>query len=124
MPNTPGSARNNATSEAQSPPIASDTARSSTILPGSWTARGLRHGTSTLDKPSTKPTRSAVRNSNTAPACDTTPEPCPSTFSDGYHDIDSLTERVLLKLRYSILDKSNYRSSEHPFPNSGAQHRN
>jgi hypothetical protein len=32
------------------------------------------------------------------PACDTTPAPPSSIFSDGYHDIDSLTERVLHNL--------------------------
>ena len=35
--------------------------------------------------------RSAVRANNTAPACDTTPEPPRSTDNDGYHDVDLRT---------------------------------
>jgi hypothetical protein len=39
-----------------------------------------------------------MRSNATAPACDTTPDPSPSIFSDGYHDVDSLTRKVLLEL--------------------------
>ena len=43
-PNTSGWARTTATSARQSPPNAIATARSSTVLPGSWTERVARHG--------------------------------------------------------------------------------
>jgi hypothetical protein len=48
-PNTPGSARSRFTSARQSPPSANAIARSSTMLPGSCTANGLRHGESVSD---------------------------------------------------------------------------
>src|SRR5687768_13402734 len=91
-PNTPGSDRSIARSDTQSPPSASITARSHTILPGSCTAPDRRHGDNFSDNSLLNPVLSTVRNSNPAPACDTTGEPPPATFSDGYHDIDSLTE--------------------------------
>src|SRR6266700_2010607 len=115
-PITPGSARNSARSAAQSPPIASVTARSSTIFPGSWTAISLRHGLSCSDKPLVKPDFSAVRSSSVAPACDTTPEPSPSMTNRGYGNIDSLTRKVLHNLDKFNLRKSNYRRSEHLSP--------
>ncbi len=82
-PNTPGSSRSRATSARQSPPNATATARSSTILPESWVAKGLRHGDSAAESPAVKPVFSAVRNNVIAPACDTTPVPVVSTDSDG-----------------------------------------
>ena len=54
-PNTSRSPRRCAMSARQSPPIATDTARSNTILPGSWVARGLRHGANACDSSSSRP---------------------------------------------------------------------
>ena len=42
-PASPGCSRSTAMSARQSPPSATAAARSATILPGSWTARGARH---------------------------------------------------------------------------------
>ncbi len=105
-PNMPGSPRNNARSETQSPPSASITARSHTILPGSWTAPDRRHGANFSDNTLVSPVLSAVRSSNPAPACDTTGDPPPAIFTDGYHDIDLLTERLLPRSRFLIFNKS------------------
>src|SRR5438105_3687383 len=96
-PKTPGSARSWEMSEALSPPMAIDIARSNMILPGSWVANGLRHRDNPLVRALSRPTFSAVRSSMVAPACDTTPEPVPSTARDGY-DVDLLTRKVLLAL--------------------------
>lgn len=49
----PGLARNMATSARQSPPRATETALSRSVLPGSWTVRGLRHGWSASDNAGT-----------------------------------------------------------------------
>jgi hypothetical protein len=98
-PNTAGSARSKPTSARQSPPIASATARSNTILPGSWLANGLRHGVNAPDKPPVSPARSAARSSTTDPACDTTPEPPASTTSRGYNDVDLPTRKVVRSVR-------------------------
>jgi hypothetical protein len=82
-PNTAGSARSTPISAKQSPPTASATTRSSTILPGSWLLIGLRHGVNASDNTPLSPVRCAVPSSATAPACDTTPDPRRSTTSDG-----------------------------------------
>ena len=51
-------------SARQSPPSASATARSSTILPGSWCANGFRHGDNASDSAAVSPVFSAVRSSS------------------------------------------------------------
>jgi hypothetical protein len=94
-PNTPGSARSRPISAKQSPPMASATARSQTILPGSWLASGLRQGDNAVDNAPIRPLRSAVRASATAPACDTTPRPVADADNDGYRDVDLPTRMVL-----------------------------
>jgi len=55
-PNTPGWARNRATSQAASPPRATATARSNTILPGSWIASGRRHRPNRVESSRASPT--------------------------------------------------------------------
>jgi hypothetical protein len=44
VPKTAGSHRSITTSVRQSPPSVTARARSRSVLPGSWMARGLRHG--------------------------------------------------------------------------------
>lgn len=100
-PNMPGWVRNSATSAAQSPPTA--IARSSTILPGLWAARGLCHGANAFDRPVTRPIFSAVRTSNSEPACDTEPDAFPSAASRKYH-LGSLTQK---RSAHSTLGVSN-----------------
>jgi hypothetical protein len=82
-PNTSGAARSCATSARQSPPIAKLTARSSTILPGSWRASGRRHGANASLNAPVSPTACAVCSSTVAPACGTTLDPSPSTVRAG-----------------------------------------
>jgi len=82
-PKTPDSSRNNAMSARQSPPTATDTARSSRIFPGSCVANGLRHGANATVRAPPTPVFSAVRSNITAPAWDTTPVPVVSTDNDG-----------------------------------------
>lgn len=108
-PNTPASARTTDRSAAQSPPRATEIARSNAILPGLWVARGLCHGDSAFDNPLTRPTLSAVRTNTTAPACDTTFDPSPSADSDGYHELHWPTGKVLLNHDDLALDKHHYR---------------
>src|SRR5436190_2874314 len=115
-PNTAGSARSTPMSARQSPPSATAIARSSRILPGSCTANGLRHDANAAGNPLVNPTASAVRSSNTAPACDTTCEPDPSAANRGYGDVDSLTEKVLLDLREFRLQQSEFSQVRAPFP--------
>ncbi len=67
-PNNSGWARTSAASARQSPPSAIATARSSTVLPGSWIERATRHGRSCPDRPATKPLTCAVCMSSDAPA--------------------------------------------------------
>ncbi len=55
-------------SARQSPPNASDKARSATILPGSWTASGLRHGANAADNAVSNPAAATVSVNNTPPA--------------------------------------------------------
>jgi hypothetical protein len=71
-PNTCRCARSCPMSARQSPPIASDMARSSTILPGSWRASGRRHGDSAALSAASKPTVAAVRVNSTPRAPETT----------------------------------------------------
>lgn len=78
-PKTPGSARSVPTSARQSPPSTTARATSRRILPGSWTARGRRHGASAADIAWSNPVLRTVSTSSTAPAWDTTPRPPPST---------------------------------------------
>ena len=66
-PNNSGWARTSAASARQSPPSAIATARSSTVLPGSWIERATRHGRSCRDRPATKPLTCAVCMSSDAP---------------------------------------------------------
>lgn len=87
-PNTSGCARNWAMSARQSPPSANATARSSTILPGSWRDNGFRQGDRATDRASVNPVFSAVRNNRTEPACDTTPVPVADADRRGYGDVD------------------------------------
>jgi len=67
-PYRPGSVRSNAMSARQSPPTASVTARSSSTLPGSWAASGLRHGASAADTAASSPIAATVSVSSTPPA--------------------------------------------------------
>ena len=67
-PNSSGWARSTATSARQSPPNASATARSSTVFPGSCTARDGRHRPSPADRPAPSPVTRAVSVSSNAPA--------------------------------------------------------
>ena len=82
-PNTSGAARNWARSARQSPPIARLTARSSTILPGSWRASGLRHGVNAWASALVSPTACAVLSRIVLPACGTTLDPAPSMVGRG-----------------------------------------
>jgi len=66
-PNSSGWARSSAASAKQSPPRAIVTARSNTVLPGSWTVRAARHDRSCRDSPRVKPLSCAVCNSSDAP---------------------------------------------------------
>lgn len=70
-----GSARSVATSARQSPPRATASATSSRILPGSCTARGLRHGASATDTAASRPVLRTVSTSSTDPAWETTERP-------------------------------------------------
>lgn len=98
-PNMPASARNMATSARQSPPKATPSATSSRTLPGSCTARSLRHGVSAADIAVSRPVLRTVSTSSTAPVCETTPRPPPSTRTRGYNPIRLLTWRVLLSVQ-------------------------
>ncbi|MPM72135.1 hypothetical protein SDC9_119108 [bioreactor metagenome] len=51
-----------------SPPSTSDTAKSRMILPGSWTANGLRHRSSASDRPRSRPEARMVSVSRIPPA--------------------------------------------------------
>ncbi len=74
-PNTPGAARNTATSARQSPPSASESATSSTTFAGSCRAVGLRHGASDWLKARSSPLTRTVSTKAIPPACDTTQTP-------------------------------------------------
>jgi len=82
-----------ATSARQSPPSATARATSSRILPGSCTARGLRHGVSAADIAVSRPDLRTVSTSSTAPACETTPRSPASTRTRGYDPLRSFTWR-------------------------------
>ena len=82
-PNTPGCARSTPTSQAASPPNATATARSPTILPGSWIAKGRRHGPNRDDSSLVSPLRRAVSTSSAPPACDTNDSPPTITDNHG-----------------------------------------
>lgn len=60
---------------------------SSRILPGSCTARVLRHGANAADIAVSRPLLRTVSTNNTAPACETAPRPPPSTRTRGYDPI-------------------------------------
>lgn len=94
-PNTAGSARNMPTSAKQSPPNATASATSSRIFPGSWTARGFRHGANATDIAWSWPVLRTVSTSKTEPACETTWRPSPWTRTREYDAIGSLTWKVL-----------------------------
>jgi hypothetical protein len=83
-------------SARQSPPIATDIARSSNTFPGSWTANGRIHGRNAADSSGSRPTLRAVAASSTAPACETTRFAVVSTFSEGYEPVDFRIGKVLL----------------------------
>ncbi|BCK66447.1 hypothetical protein Srufu_004000 [Streptomyces libani subsp. rufus] len=83
-PNTSGCSRRTPMSPRQSPPNARAVARSRTVFPGSWTARGLRHGASAADSARSNPTTRAVPVNNTPPACETIPDPPTATRTRGY----------------------------------------
>ncbi|MFJ9817742.1 class I SAM-dependent methyltransferase [Streptomyces sp. NPDC101151] len=53
------------------------------ILPGSCTARGLRHGVSAADSPAPRSIRRTVSTRRTPPACKTIPEPPPDVRTGG-----------------------------------------
>ena len=76
-----GCSRSTAISARQSPPRATAAARSATILPGSWTARGARHRASPSDRPLAGPVTRIVSHSKTAPACETRPRPSADTIT-------------------------------------------
>jgi hypothetical protein len=76
-----GCSRSTAISARQSPPSASAAARSATILPGSCTARGARHGSRAADRPRLSPVTRSVSHSRTAPAWDTRPRPSADTVT-------------------------------------------
>lgn len=123
-PNTPGSPRSTARSETQSPPTASVTARSSTILPGSWTAPGLRHGIKASDNSLVRP-RSSPRSAAAHPTRPATRHPPRRPRFQRRIPPHRLTHRKSApQPRSSILNKSNYRRSEHPFANSVTSCRN
>ena len=82
-PNTAGSDRTWAISARQSPPIATEIAKSSNTFPGSCTASGRIHGRNAADNSRSRPTLPAVAASSTAPACETTRFAVVSTISDG-----------------------------------------
>ena len=67
-PASSGCSRSTAISARQSPPRATAAARSATILPGSWTARGARHRSRPVDRPRPRPVTRIVSHSSTAPA--------------------------------------------------------
>ena len=94
-PNTAGSARSRFTSARQSPPNANATARSSTILPGSWIANGFRHGRSAVDNDRPRPLVRIVSTSNTPPAWPTAADPLVSTCRRGYSPVVCFTWKVL-----------------------------
>src|SRR4051812_42989545 len=66
-------------SARQSPPSAIATAKSNTVLPGSWTERPARHGASPSPRPFASPLTRAVASSIAAPAEDTSDSPPDST---------------------------------------------
>jgi len=80
-PASSGCSRSTAISARQSPPSATAAARSATILPGSWTARGPRHRSSACDRPRPRPVTRIVSHSRTAPAWDTSPLPSQDTVT-------------------------------------------
>jgi hypothetical protein len=82
-PNRSGSARITPASARQSPPNATAMARSSTVLPGSCTARAGRHRASPADRPAPRPVIRAVSVSSSAPAWDTIPVPSPDAVIFG-----------------------------------------
>jgi hypothetical protein len=77
-----GSPRSTAISARQSPPSVSAAARPATILPGSGTARGARHGSRAADRPRLSPVTRSVSHSRTAPAWDTRPRPSADMTGD------------------------------------------
>ena len=78
-PASSGCSRKTAISARQSPPSATAAARSATIFPGSWTARGARHRARFSDRPRLRPVTRIVCHSRTAPAWDTSPLPSADT---------------------------------------------
>jgi hypothetical protein len=66
-PNRPGWARTTAISAAQSPPRPTAVARSTTTLPGSWTARPTRQGASAADSARSSPEQRIVCLSSNPP---------------------------------------------------------
>ena len=79
LPNTSGWARIIAASARQSPPNAMVTAKSSTVLPGSWIDRASRHGLNPCDRPAANPLTCAVCSSSAAPADEISDSPPTST---------------------------------------------
>ena len=78
-PNSSGWARTTAMSARQSPPSAIATARSNTVLPGSWTDRAARHGAKPSDKAVASPLPRAVDSNIAAPAEEISDSPPDST---------------------------------------------
>ena len=74
-----GCSRSTAMSARQSPPSATAAARSAMILPGSCTARGVRHRESPAERSRPRPVTRIVSHSRTAPAWDTRPRPSDDT---------------------------------------------
>lgn len=70
-----------------------------TILPGSCTARGLRHGINAADIAASRPVLRTVSTSSAPPACETTVPTSSRTRARGYDPIRLLTRGVLLSLR-------------------------
>src|SRR5450759_4207493 len=67
------------------------------ILPGAWTANGLRHPASAADKARSRPVAVTVRVSRTPPACPIAAVADVSTRTRGYKPV-IFTLRVLLEL--------------------------
>src|SRR5664279_460872 len=65
------------------------------ILPGSWTANGLRHPASAADRARSRPVTATVRISSTPPACPTAAVADVSTRTRGYKPV-IFTLKVLL----------------------------
>jgi len=74
-------------SARQSPPNANPNARSSSTLPGSWTAVGLRHRANTVLTAVSRPATRTVSVSSTPPAWPTAATRLVSTWTRGENPV-------------------------------------